>query len=143
MEKTKFTVADEKNYTLASPQGEKFNEWVSNLQWALRKIKQDFYNESGEFVDYVVVSYEVLPIFTAMYKVENPEPLKQATWLAGRFLPEDNNYFVELWVSLDLEPNTIGLGLSNHIEKFDGEGPDTRTALEKLSTGVLSVIHIA
>lgn len=141
MEKTKFTVADDKNYTLASPQENKFNEWVSNLQWAFRKIKQDVYNESGEFIDYLVVSYEVLPVLTAIYKVESPQPLKDSTWLAGRFLPEDNNYYIELWTSLDLEPNTIGFGVADRIDK--SEDADDRSRLDRLSTGVVSVIHIA
>ena len=133
-----FEVAENKDFTLPGPQEDKFNEWVGQLKWALRKIKKDLFDETGEFVDYLVVSYDVLPVFTAIYKVHDEEPIKKETYLAGRFLPDDKHYLIKLWVSLELNPGTIGIGVENRIKP----DPDAKR-FDNLATGIDSVLHIA
>lgn len=133
-----FEVAENKNYTLTSPsQDDNFNEWVGQLKWALRKIKKEYFDETSEFIDYLIVSYDVFPVFTSIYKVDAPEPIKKETYLGGRFLPDDNHYFVKIWVSLELDPGTIALGVENKI-KVDNDAK----RLDNIATGVVSVIHI-
>lgn len=92
---------------------DKINEWLGNLQWVLRTVKKTVYDTSQEFVDYLLVSYDVLPIFTTLYKITQGHPSKSSTYHCGSFMPSDNNYEIDIYVSLDLEPGTIGIGVSS------------------------------